>query len=135
MSTRSLGRRGEESAAQYLVDHGYTILGRNVQLGHLEVDILAKTETHLVFAEVKTRRGYPGVHSRYGRPAQAVDARKRHCLISAVAAWRRAHPGEYDTLIPNIDILEVYIDPFSDTYRVLSIRHFRNAVGGERSTP
>ena len=130
MSTRTLGSRGEESAAQYLTEQGYEILGRNVHLGHLEVDIIAKCETHLVFAEVKTRRAYPGVRSRYGRPADAVDARKRECLVNAVYAWRKLHPGEYDTLIPNIDIIEIYIDPSAETYRVLAVRHFRNAVGG-----
>ena len=130
MSTRTLGSRGEESAAQYLTEQGYEILGRNVHLGHLEVDIIAKNETHLVFAEVKTRHAYPGVRSRYGRPADAVDARKRECLVNAVYAWRKRHPGEYDTLVPNIDIIEIYIDPSAETYRVLAVRHFRNAVGG-----
>ena len=134
MSTRTLGNRGEESAALYLQQHGYEILGRNVRIGHWEVDILAKNDTHLVFAEVKTRRSYPGVPSKFGRPADAVDTRKRDCLVSAVYAWRKQHPGEYDTLIPNIDILEVYIDPSSETYRVLEIQHYRNAVGGRKGT-
>lgn len=134
MSTRTLGNRGEESAALYLQQHGYEILGRNVRVGHWEVDILAKSDTHLVFAEVKTRRSYPGAPSKFGRPADAVDARKKECLISAVYAWRKQHSGEYDTLIPNIDILEVYIDPSSETYRVLEIRHYRNAVGGRKGT-
>jgi len=134
MSTRTLGSRGEESAALYLQQHGYEILGRNVRIGHWEVDILAKNDTHLIFAEVKTRRSYPGVPSKFGRPADAVDERKRDCLVSAVYAWHKQHPGEYDTLIPNIDILEVYIDPSSETYRVLEIRHYRNAVGGRKGT-
>ena len=134
MSTRTLGNRGEESAALYLQQHGYEILGRNVRVGHWEVDILAKSDTHLVFAEVKTRRSYPGAPSKFGRPADAVDARKKECLISAVYTWRKQHSGEYDTLIPNIDILEVYIDPSSETYRVLEIRHYRNAVGGRKGS-
>ena len=134
MSTRTLGNRGEESAALYLQQHGYEILGRNVRIGHWEVDILAKNDTHLVFAEVKTRRVYPGVPSKFGRPADAVDTRKRDCLVRAVYAWRKQHPGEYGALIPNIDILEVYIDPSSETYRVLEIRHYRNAVGGRKGT-
>ena len=131
MSTRSLGRMGEESAALYLAENGFCILARNAQLGHLEVDIIARNDTHLIFAEVKTRRARPDVRSRYGRPADAVDAAKRSRLIRAVQAWRREHPGEYDALIPHIDIIEVYTDPSAAEYKVLEIRHFRNAVHGE----
>ena len=131
MSTRSRGTAGEESAAQYLNAHGFTVLGRNVYVGHLEIDILAKDATHLIFAEVKTRRQYPGTATRFGRPADAVDARKRQNLITAVYTFLRDHPGEYDGLIPNIDIIEVYLDPApAAAYRVLDIRHFRNAVNG-----
>ncbi len=130
MSTRSLGRMGEESAALYLAEHGCTVLARNAYLGHLEVDIIARSDTHLIFAEVKTRRARPGVRSRYGRPADAVDMTKRMRLMQAVQLWRRQNPGVYDALIPNIDIIEVYIDPSCAEYRVLEIRHYRNAVNG-----
>jgi len=121
---------GEESAALYLQKEGYTVLSRNVRFGHLEVDIIAKNATHLVFAEVKTRRCRPGIRSPFGRPADAVDARKRQNLLSALRAWQQTHRGEYDALIPNIDIIEVYTDPSSAEYRVLEIRHYKNAVNG-----
>jgi len=51
------GRSGEEVAANYLCSLGYQIYGRNVRLGHDEIDILAfdPTDHVLVFAEVKTR--------------------------------------------------------------------------------
>jgi len=134
MSTRTLGSRGEESAALYLTKQGCTILGRNVRLGHLEIDIIASDGTHLIFAEVKTRRCLPDVRSRFGRPADAVDARKRAHLTDAVRLWRKRFPGEYDSLIPNIDIIEVYADPASAQYRVLEIRRYRNAVNGMKGT-
>ena len=130
MSTRSLGRMGEESAALYLAENGYTVLARNAYLGHPEIDIVARNDTHLIFAEVKTRRTRPGVQSRYGRPADAVDAAKRAHLMQAVQLWLKQNRGAYDGLIPNIDIIEVYIDPSAAEYRVLEIRHYRNAVNG-----
>jgi putative endonuclease len=131
MSTRSRGTAGEESAAQYLTAHGFTVLGRNVYVGHLEIDILARDDSHLIFAEVKTRRQYPGTDTRFGRPADSVDAKKRARLMLAVQSFLREHPDEYAGLIPNIDIIEVYLDPSpAAVYRVLDIRHFRNAVNG-----
>ncbi len=133
MSTRSLGSAGEESAARYLTEHGYTVLGRNVYVGHYEIDILARDDTHLIFIEVKTRRQYPDTRTKFGRPADSVDAKKRTSLASAVRAFLRAHPDEYADLIPNIDIMEVYLDPSPDApYHILDIRHFRNAVNGMR---
>lgn len=132
MSTKTLGHMGEESAALYLMNHGYKILGRNVYIGHDEIDIIAKNDTHLVFAEVKTRRARPGINGRYGRPADAVNRQKQACLMRAARRYLHDHAGEYPSLIPNIDVIEVYADPTSDTYHVLEIRHFRNAVNGMR---
>ncbi len=133
MSTRSRGCAGEESAAQYLTANGFTVLGRNVFVGHYEIDILAKDDTHLIFAEVKTRRQYPDTRTKFGRPADSVHAKKRTSLITAVHAFLKAHPDEYVDLSPNIDIIEVYLDPTPDApYRVLDIRHFRNAVNNMR---
>ena len=133
MSTRSRGNAGEESAVYYLKEHGFTILERNLYIGHLEIDILARDETHLMFVEVKSRRQYPNTRTKFGRPADGVNLKKRAHLIAAAHAFLRAHPGEYDGLIPNIDIIEVYLDPSPHAeYRVLDIRHFRNAVNGMR---
>ena len=130
MSTKSLGNMGEESAALYLKENGYTILARNLHIGHLEIDIIAKNDTHLVFVEVKTRRAYPGVPTKYGRPADAVDTKKQTHLMAAARMYLYEHRNEYEELIPNIDVLEVYVDPSAKIYRVLEIRHFKNAVNG-----
>ena len=132
MNTKSLGNMGEESAALYLKENGYTVLARNLHIGHLEIDIIARNDTHLVFAEVKTRRAYPGVHSKYGRPADAVDAQKQTRLMTAARRYLYEHRSEYEDLIPNIDVIEVYVDPCAEIYRVLEIRHFKNAVNGMR---
>ena len=131
MSTRSLERMGEESAALYLRQDGFTVLARNTYLGHPEIDIIAVNDTHLIFAEVKTRRVRPDVSSRYGRPADAVNAAKRQHLRKAAQLWLRENRDAYGDRIPHIDIIEVYVDPFSSEYRVLDIRHYRNAVSGE----
>lgn len=130
MSTRDIGRLGEAAAAHYLETHGFTILQQNAYIGHLEVDIIARDSTHLIFAEVKTRRARPDTKNRFGRPADAVNFTKRDRLMRAVQLWRRDHPGEYSDLIPNIDIVEVYTDPNFTAFSVLAIRHYRNAVNG-----
>ncbi len=125
MDKRSFGRIGEESAAMYLSEHGYHIMGRNIFIGHLEIDIIAENEDFIVFAEVKTRRQYPDKFDIFGRPADAVNSRKQEALIRAAESYISHNPTEKS---PRIDIIEVYADPASDKYTVLDILHFENAV-------
>ena len=125
MDNKTLGYLGEKSAALYLERRGYHIIGRNVYIGHAEIDIIAENEYNIVFVEVKTRRQYPDKFSIFPRPADAVDEHKRACLIRAVEGYSRENKSDKS---PRIDIIEVYADPTSETYAVLDILHFEGAV-------
>ena len=50
---QATGQWGEETAARYLENNGYTILARNFHTAHGEIDIVASKEGGLVFVEVK----------------------------------------------------------------------------------
>ena len=50
------GRLGEDLAAEYLREHGYELLERNVRYSVGEIDIVAKKDDETQFVEVKTRR-------------------------------------------------------------------------------
>ena len=54
MGTKETGQKGEERAAQYLIEKGYEILERNWRTKTGEIDIIAKKAETLVFVEVKT---------------------------------------------------------------------------------
>ena len=51
------GKSGEDRAAKYVRSLHYRILGRNIRIGHDEIDLLAwdPADRVLVFFEVKTR--------------------------------------------------------------------------------
>ncbi len=119
---------GEDSAAAFLCGKGYKILHRNYRTGHLETDIIAEKDGCIVFAEVKTRSEYPNAAHPYGRPASAVDFSKRKRLMSAVQRYQRENPGETENKRVRIDIIEVYVLPKSEKYKVLKIIHMENAV-------
>jgi putative endonuclease len=51
-----LGKKGEELAAEWLTEKGYTILERNFRFGKAEIDILARKKEILAVVEVKLRR-------------------------------------------------------------------------------
>ncbi|MBQ8397487.1 MAG: YraN family protein [Clostridia bacterium] len=104
MSTRDIGRLGEELAADYLRAHGCTILARNVYLAHEEIDIIARDDRCICFVEVKTRSAAQA--ARYGRPAAAVTLTKQRHLIAAAEAYLRRNPGLGQ---PRMDVVEVYL--------------------------
>ncbi len=128
MNAHDSGRRGEDSAASFLCGKGFRIVSRNARRGHLEIDIIAKDETHIIFAEVKTRRSIPSTAHPFGRPASAVDAAKASRLCNAVGDWLRSNTDSWTGLVPRIDVIEVYISPQTDKYKVLKIVHMENAV-------
>lgn len=75
-----VGKWGEELAAAYLRDKGYSIIERDWHSGYRDIDIIAITPAGdtLVFVEVKTRT------SNYIDPIKAVDADKmRNVMLSA----------------------------------------------------
>ncbi|MBQ4353678.1 MAG: YraN family protein [Clostridia bacterium] len=125
ISTRALGHIGEEAAALYLTGHGYTVLARNLYIGHAEIDLLAENDSCFVFVEVKTRRQAADTKTAYGTPASAVDAKKQAVLLSAADRYLAEHPTDK---IPRIDVVEVYVSPTEDTFTVTEVRHFENAV-------
>ena len=51
----TLGTEGEDMAAAYLQQHGYTILARNYIFQKGEIDLIARKEDTIAIIEVKTR--------------------------------------------------------------------------------
>lgn len=80
---RRLGGEGEERAARYLLDQGYTIITRNFHSARGEIDLVALDGDQLVVVEVKLRRGA-------GPPAEvALDHRKSERLMAAAEDYLR----------------------------------------------
>lgn len=125
---RDFGLRGEESAASFLCGKGFRIIGRNVKIGHTETDIIAENGKYIVFAEVKTRRTYPDIHHAYGRPASAVSRKKQEKLIEGAWLYLKRNADSLQGLQPRIDVVEVYVSPDAEHYKVLKIVHMENAV-------
>ncbi|WP_276498590.1 YraN family protein [Pontibacter litorisediminis] len=76
------GQQGENHAAAYLREQGYSILRQNYRHKRAEVDIIAQKGNLLVFVEVKTRST-----NKYGYPEEAVNYRKEAMLLGAAEAF------------------------------------------------
>jgi putative endonuclease len=72
---RTVGKRGEDIATEYLLKKGFTILTRNFSTRYGELDIIAKKDNKISFVEVKTRSS-----TAYGQPYEAITPRKVHHL-------------------------------------------------------
>lgn len=78
----ALGRAGERLAAEYLEQHGLTVLERNWHCPRGELDVVATDGQRVVFCEVKTRSGVD-----YGGPVEAVTADKCRRVRELARTW------------------------------------------------
>lgn len=115
-----LGIWGEEIAGRWLSARGYSIVGRRVRAGrHGELDLIARKNGVLSFVEVKTRST-----EKYGRPAAAVNAKKKRNLCRAAAAFLRL--SGYPRCVYRFDVIEVVGAPGEGEPLV---RHIIDAFG------
>lgn len=85
-NTKMFGRKGEDIALEYLIAQGFTILGRNLRPGKVEVDILAVKDDVIAVVEVKSRK------SALVHPSRSVDGAKRARLARAARALSESYP-------------------------------------------
>jgi len=106
------GKLGERAARQHLQAQGLKFLTANFRSPRGEIDLVFRTADCLIFVEVKTRSS-----EDWGRPAAAVNARKKRLLSQAALDYLRLLKNpEVKT---RFDIVEVLL---SDG-KVREIRH------------
>jgi len=74
-----LGKKGEQLAVDYLLQHNYKIIVRNYRFLKSEIDIIAQKGTILAAVEVKTRSSID-----FGNPQDFINSKKIKLLISAM---------------------------------------------------
>lgn len=98
-----LGRAAERLVADRLEAAGFEVLGRNVRFGRLELDLIVRRGSLVVFCEVRAR-----AHDRFVAPAATMDARKIARVRRAAAQWlSSARPGAVDV---RFDVAAVIFD-------------------------
>lgn len=99
-SHHTLGKKGEEIAAEHLRGKGYHILHVNWKSGRLEIDIIARQKGTLVFVEVKTRSG-----QAFGMPEDAVNYIKEEHLRRAAENYLELFSPQTEAL--RFDIISI----------------------------
>lgn len=99
------GKWGEEQAANYLINQGYTILVRNYRHQKAEIDLIAQTGNWVVAVEVKTRTG-----KQLEEPFRAITKTKQRLLIKAINEYVRSWPGPVEVRMDAISVVKIQND-------------------------
>ena len=101
-NTTSIGWRGEEAVAEYLVREGHEIVVRNHKTYFYEIDIISVKEGKIYFTEVKYRK-----NDFAGGGLMAVDDKKQRQMRYAAESFLkfRQEYGAYDPLLAVADVM------------------------------
>ncbi len=114
---QSLGRRGEEMAAAFLEERGWTVLDRNYRAGPKEIDLVVAREGVVAFVEVKARATRTG-----GTPLEPIRSLKRRAVETAARRWivQNGRPGvayRFDAVAVRIRGTHAEIEHVPDAWR------------------
>jgi len=84
---QTLARRAEAEVAALLTGRGFVVLGSNVRVGRLELDVIARKRDLLVVVEVRARST-----DAFGDPLGTIDAKKVARIRRATATWLASRP-------------------------------------------
>ncbi len=111
---QAVGRWGEQAAADFLCQHGYEVVGRNVRTPYGEIDLVTCKEGVTVFVEVKARTS-----KSLGPPEIAVTPRKQAHMLAC---------ADYYTQQNEIDHWQIDVIAVEREHGRTVITHFENAV-------
>jgi putative endonuclease len=94
------GQKGEELAANYLKNKGYTVLETNWRFKNLEADIIASLGKTMIVAEVKTRKT-----NFFGEPETFVTRQKQRNLIKAAHEYVLKHGIDLEVRFDIISVI------------------------------
>jgi len=101
MTSSQKGEIGEEEAAEFFRQAGYTVLQKNYRGKRGEIDLVAAKDSELVFVEVKRWTSYGADSLERG-----IGPRKRHRIMETSKQYLLEHP-EFDDCSIRYDVLFV----------------------------
>lgn len=121
MESQTIGKIGENLAANYLSAKGYKILQKNFrakQYGEVDLVVAHPDGQTMVFVEVKTRTS-----DQFGQPEEAVGFRKMRELRKMVFYYSNLYSIKDAT--PQIDVIAIKLGRNDD---METLEHFENVT-------
>lgn len=110
----AIGRTGEDLAAEQVIAEGFRILWRNVRIGPLELDLIAKRDDLVIIVEVRARG--PGAFE--GPLASITWSKRRMLLRAARGLWRGRLKKMPDVQRVRIDVIALTRDATGTCTRI-----------------
>jgi putative endonuclease len=115
---QEIGHWGEAVALEFLLNKGFSAIGRNVRTPYGEIDLIMYINAGIRFVEVKTRTS-----TTLGPPEISVGPQKMVHLTQSAQAYMQAHPELGDSY--QIDVLAITGRPGDPSPQ---IEWFENAI-------
>lgn len=110
---QQVGKWGEETAENWLAEHGYEIVAKNIRTPYGEIDIIVKQQDMTIFVEVKTLTS-----SQNFFPEQQITKRKREHMFNSAQHYAAENKIEHW----QIDVIAI------EGKQNPKITHFENAI-------
>ncbi len=104
MSNKAARYKAEETATEYLTEHGFEVLDQNWHTRWCEIDIVAKKDKTVYFVEVKSRK-----NSSHGTGLDYITSKKIKQMSFAAEMWvsNNKWQGQYQLSAVAIDGEEI----------------------------
>jgi putative endonuclease len=105
-SARAIGARAEELTVGWLVAHGYEIVARNLRIGALELDVVARAGPVVAIVEVRTR----GPRARTTAIGSVTRAKRERIRRAGERLWQRRYQRDRSVDHLRFDLASVRLD-------------------------
>ena len=106
-----IGNHGEDIAANYYLNNGYTTLDRNFLIKKGELDLIVKKDDVIVFVEVKSRS-----NNSFGTPCESVTFSKQKNIKYLSKYYLTLH-NLYNYYV-RYDVAEIYFNYYDNSYKL-----------------
>lgn len=89
MHTQTIGKYGEDLAANFLQARGYEIIENNYYTRSGEIDLIARKDNFLIFVEVKTRKNFD-----FGHGEDNINWRKQQKIKKVMREYLNSHQSK-----------------------------------------
>lgn len=118
---KTIGKKGEEIAAEYMVRNGYILLETNFRFRRMgEIDIIAKEKEYICFVEVKTRSSI-----LFGTPSEAVNKHKIERIKRLAMVYLSINNLKGQNI--RFDVVEVFLTKKRGVLELIDINIIKNA--------
>lgn len=94
-NTTTIGQQAEQAVADYLANHGHTIIAKNHQTKFYEIDLISIKGNYIYFTEVKYRKS-----SIHGTPLETIIPKKQQQMKFAALSYLKYQNTTFKNLEP-----------------------------------